>query len=73
MGIPYSSLKLNACAAVVRKKHVYDALQLISQTNKKGSDLVRSVVESARHNAVKKGLAEERLFVKEVIIGKKLG
>lgn len=31
-GINYSSIKLNACAKIVRKKHVYDALHLIMQT-----------------------------------------
>ena len=46
---------------------------MIQHANKKGADLIYSVVEAARHNAVKKGLAEERLFVKECIIGKKLG
>lgn len=35
--------------------------------------MIKSVVEAARHNAVRKGYAEERLFVKECIIGKKLG
>jgi large subunit ribosomal protein L22 len=34
---------------------------------------VKSVLEAARANAVKVGLAEERLFVKEVVIGKALG
>ena len=58
---------------LVRKKHIYDALNLIANVSKKGGPLVKSVLEAARVNAVKKGLAEERLFVKEVVIGKKLG
>ena len=34
---------------------------------------MRSVIQAARANGVKKGLAEERFFIKEVIIGKALG
>lgn len=64
---------MNAACMVVRKKHIYDALQLIQNVNKKGGPLVKSVLEAARANAVKKGMAEERLFVKECIVGRALG
>ena len=57
----------------VRKKHIYDALSIIANNEKKGGPIIKSVLEAARVNAVKKGMAEERLFVKEVVIGKKLG
>ncbi len=73
MNIDYSAIKLNAAAGVVRKRHIYDALHLISGVSKKGGPLIKSVIEAARVNAVKKGMAEERLFVKECIIGKKIG
>jgi hypothetical protein len=58
---------------VIRKKHIYDALTLIQNVPKKGGRIVKSVLEAARVNAVKKGMAEERLFVKECVIGKGLG
>lgn len=64
---------MNACAKVVRKKHIFDALTLISNVSKKGGKLIKSVLEAARVNAIKKGMAEERLFVKECIVGKALG
>lgn len=58
---------------LVRKKHIKDALEAIVVCNKKGGPLVRSVLEAARANAVKRGMQEERLFVKECIVGKELG
>jgi ribosomal protein L22 len=71
--IKYSCFKLNACAMVVRKKHIYDALALIKGVSKKGGEIIRTVLEAARNNGVNKGYAEERMFVKEVVIGKELG
>ena len=41
--------------------------------NKKGARILNQVLESAKVNGVKKGLAEERLFVKEIVLGKSLG
>jgi len=72
-GIDYSVWKLNACAMLCRKKHVYDALTLIGNVSKKGGKLIKSVIEAARVNGLKKGYAEERMFVKEIVLGKALG
>lgn len=58
---------------VVRKKHVYDALNLIGSIAKKGGKTIKSVIEAARVNGLNKGYSEERFFVKEIIIGKALG
>lgn len=57
----------------MRKKHIFDAVTLIANVPKKGGQLISSVLEAARVNAIKKGMAEERLYVKECIIGKALG
>lgn len=65
--------KLNACAMLVRKKHLYDALQLINNVSKKGGKIVKSVLEAARVNGIKKGFCEERMYVKEIVLGKALG
>lgn len=73
LNIKYSAIKLNAAAMVIRKQYCRDAQFLIENCKKKGGPLIKSVLEAARANAVKQGLAEERLFVKECIIGKKLG
>lgn len=58
---------------VVRKKHIYDALTQIANVAKKGGKIVKSVLEAARVNGIKKGFSEERMFVKEVVLGKALG
>lgn len=58
---------------LARKLHIKDALGLLTNHTKKGGPLVLSVLEAARANAVKNGLQEERLFVKECIVGRALG
>jgi len=65
--------KLNAAAHFVRGKHIYDALTLINNVAKKGGPLIKSVLMAAKVNGVKQGFAEERMWVKEVVLGKKLG
>lgn len=64
---------MQACAMLVRKKHIHDALILIQNVSKKGGKLIKSVLEAARVNGIKKGYAEERMFVKEIVLGKALG
>jgi ribosomal protein L22 len=73
LGIHYSVYKLNASATLARKRHIYDALTLIQNSAKKGAKIVKSVLEAARVNGIKKGFNEERMFVKEVVLGKALG
>jgi ribosomal protein L22 len=73
LGIDYSVYKLNAAAMLVRNEHIYDALALIENCAKKGGKIVNSVVQAARVNGIRKGYAEERMWVKEVVLGKKLG
>ena len=72
-GIHYSVYKLNACAMLVRKKHLYDALTLINNVTKYGGKMIKSVLEAARVNGINKGYSEERFFVKEIVLGKSLG
>ena len=71
--IDYSVYKLNAAATMIRKKHIYDATALIGNVAKKGGQLIASVLAAARVNGIKQGYAEERMFVKEVVLGKALG
>ena len=73
LNIKYSSAKLNACARFARKLHIFDALSRVQILDKKGVAIVKSVLEAARVNAIKQGMSEDRLFVKEIVIGKNLG
>lgn len=43
-GIDYSVYKLNACAMLIRNKHIYDALGVIENCAKKGGKIVNSVL-----------------------------
>jgi large subunit ribosomal protein L22 len=73
LNIHYSVYKLNAACRFVRGKHIYDAMTLIQNVTKKGGKIVKSVLEAARVNGIKQGFAEDRMWVKEVVLGKKLG
>ena len=71
--IPYSVYKLNSGAMIVRKRYLLDALQLITNEKKKGGKLIKSVLEACRVNGMRKGYAEDRMWVKEVVLGKAVG
>ena len=58
---------------LVNKKHIHDALTLIQNVPKKGGKIIKSVLEAARVNGIRKGYSEERMFVKEIVLGKALG
>lgn len=73
LNIDYSVYKLNACAMLVRKKSLDDALTLIDNVAKKGGKLIKSVLNAARANGIKKGYSEDRMWVKEIVLGKALG
>lgn len=68
--VDYSAWKLMACANLITGKHLYDAMNIISDCEKKGGPVVRSVLEAARKNGEKKGFSEDRMFVKFSIVGK---
>jgi len=73
MNISYSSHKLAMCAYVIRKMHLYDAIEAIASVDKKGGPLVKSVLEAARHNGTKQGYSEDRMFVKSITVGRAQG
>lgn len=73
LNIKYSSHKLAAAAMLIRGKHLFDALILINNSLKKGGNIVKKLLESASKNGIKKGYQEERFFVKEVVIGRRMG
>lgn len=58
---------------IVRKRYINDAITLIQNSAKKGAKMIRQVLENAKSIARQRGLAEERLYVKECIIGRALG
>lgn len=71
--IKYSSYKLNACAIIARKRPLSEAMDLLHQCPKKGARIVEYLVRQARTFAKQKGYADERLWVKEVFVGRALG
>ena len=71
--IRYSSIKLNACAMIVRKAYINDALGMIENSNKKGAKMIAQLLNNAKSIARQQGLSDTRLYVKECIVGKALG
>lgn len=67
----YSSWKLMACANLITGKHIYDAMNIIAQVDKKGGPIVKSVLMAARKNGENKGFTEDRMFVKTSIVNKR--
>jgi ribosomal protein L22 len=57
-------------ANIITGKHIYDALNVLAQVNKKGGPLVKSVLEAARKNGENKGYSDDRMFVKTAIVNK---
>ena len=70
LGIHYSSYKLMAVANLITGKHIYDAINILADVDKKGGPIVASVLHAARKNGQNKGYSEERMFVKYSIVGK---
>jgi ribosomal protein L22 len=50
--------------------HLYDAIEMVASIDKKGGPIVKSVLEAARHNGVKQGFCEERMYVKSITVGR---
>jgi ribosomal protein L22 len=59
-----------AVANLITGKHIYDAINALSDVDKKGGPVVASVLQAAKKNGENKGFAEERMFVKTSIVGK---
>jgi ribosomal protein L22 len=70
--VDYSAYKLMAVANTITGKHVYDALNTVNAQYKKGAPVVLSVLNAAIKNGQRKGFAEDRMFVKTSIVGKRL-
>ena len=70
--IRYSAYKLVAVANLIQGKHLFDALNILSHTDKKGGPLVRSVLNAARKNGEKQGYTDERMYVRTITVGKAL-
>ena len=70
--IQYSAYKLMAVANLITGKHIYDALNIIAEVDKKGGPIIRSVLNAARKNGENKGFIDDRMFVKTSIVGKAL-
>ena len=68
--MPYSYKKMLACCLPLRKKHIDDASAIASSISKKGGPWLVTMIESVRRNAIRKGLDDNKLFIKELYVGK---
>lgn len=71
-GLRHSVYKLAQVARLVSKAHLYDAQARLDNVDKKASEIISKVINSARANGVAQGMAEERMFIKTIICGKGL-
>ena len=53
-------------------KHIYDAFDVLKVITKKGAKFLFKALLNARNNAIHKGANEHCLFVKEVVVGKRI-
>lgn len=61
-----------AVANTITGKHIFDAINIVNSQYKKGAPVVLSVLNAAIKNGERKGFAEDRMFVKTSIVGKRL-
>jgi len=68
--IRHSVYKLAVVAKLIQGKHLYDAQTILSNVPRKAAEIMRPILNNARSNGVRQGMAEDRMFVKTVICGK---
>lgn len=71
--IDYSSEKLMATAHGLKGAHVNQAIEAMNASQRKGGPIVSSVLRAAKKNGTVKGFDPERMYVKEVFVGRKNG
>lgn len=64
--IRISPTKVRLVIDLIRGKNVMTSLTILSQTEKKASDIVEKLLNSAVSNAKQKGLEEGQLFVSKI-------
>lgn len=68
-----SPQKLNVVAGSIRRKHVQDAIHILTFSQKRVANVVLKTLNSAIANAENNhGLDVDRLYVKEAFVGKSL-
>ena len=68
--IRYSAIKLGAVANAIHGLHVYDAENMLNHIDKKGGEFVKNALTNARRAGQRAGYAEDRMFVKSIIVGR---
>ena len=58
---------------LIHGRHVYEATETLQSEGSKSAKIILSVVRAARQNAMKKGLVDDRLFIKTALVGKGRG
>jgi len=71
--IDYSSEKLMATAHGLRGCHINQAIEAMNASQRKGGPIVSSVLRAAKKNGTVKGFDPDRMYVKEVFVGRKNG
>lgn len=69
-GIRHSVYKLARVCGVIRGKHIYDAQKILSNIDKKAASILSSILNNTRKNGMSQGMIEDKMFIKEIIVGK---
>ena len=66
--------KLWPIVSVIRRLHVEDAIGALENMRKKPAEWVKNVIKAGVRNAINiKGMSEDRLYLKQIILGKNTG
>ena len=66
--------KIWPVASGVRRVHVEDAIQALENIRRKPAEWLKNIIKAGVRSAVNiKGMSEDRLYIKEIIIGKNTG
>jgi hypothetical protein len=68
--IPVSFSKMRAAIRLIKKKHIFDAVSLLSAEKKLSCQYVLKALQQVRRHAKVKNMDENRLYVAGVILGK---
>ena len=66
--------KIYGIAWAIRKLHVEDAIDGLDNIRKKPAEWIKNIIKAGVRSAINiKGMSEDRLYIKEVILGKNTG
>lgn len=65
----YSKWKLNAVAACIRGKSLFDAKRILAGVDKKGARFVRSLLDELEESGISRGRTPELMYVRTITVG----